>query len=126
MGSPPHMATCPARNEDDPRRRLAIVVTNAARVAAPTAPLKQVMRDAAATEPAIREIMDEDESRRLATQRELLAIVLDRPPSPAAIAGVYTLVNSDASVLVAERLGWSEERWRRWLVDVLSGQLLGP
>jgi AcrR family transcriptional regulator len=83
-----------AREEPDPRRRLATVVTGAARIAARTAPLKEVMRDAAATEPDIRALLDQDDAQRLVTQRSLLEVVLGAAPSEDDLATFYALVNS--------------------------------
>jgi AcrR family transcriptional regulator len=112
-----------AGDEPDPRRRLIAVVTGAAGIAARTAPLKEVMRDAAATEPAIRELVDRDDAQRLATQRALVTIVLAAPPSDDALATFYALVNSHSYRLASTQLGWDEAAWRRWLIDVLARQL---
>ncbi len=113
-----------ARAEPDARGRLAAVVGGAARIAARTAPLKEVMRDAAATEPDIRELLRRDDAQRLVTQRSLLELALGAPPPEDAVTVFYSLVNSHAYRLASEQLGWDEERWRTWLVEVLTGQLL--
>jgi AcrR family transcriptional regulator len=113
-----------ARKEPDPEKRLAIVVTNAAKVAARTAPLKEVMRDAAATEAAIRDLLDRDDARRLHTQRELVQIALGGTATDAEVAAFFLLVDSRSYLLASRQLGWSEARWRRWLIDTLSHQLL--
>jgi AcrR family transcriptional regulator len=113
-----------ARTESDARRRLAAVVTGAASIAARTAPLKEVMRDAAATEPEIRELLEHDDAQRLVTQRNLVEIALGAPPSEALIATFYSLVNSRAYQLAADHFGWNEVTWRRWLIQVLTHQYL--
>ena len=110
--------------EDDARRRLAAVITGAARIAARTAPLKEVMRDAAATEPEIRDLLHRDDAQRQVTQRGLVEIALGAPPPEQAVAIFYALVNSHAFRLASEQLGWDEERWGEWLVEVLTHQLL--
>jgi AcrR family transcriptional regulator len=113
-----------ARQEPDPEKRLAIVVTNAATVAARTAALKEVMRDAAATEPAIRDLLDRDDARRLRTQYELVRIAIgDGSPSEGDVAAFYQLVNSRSYLLATRQLGWSEARWCHWLIEMLSKQL---
>jgi AcrR family transcriptional regulator len=112
-----------ARTEADPLRRMATVVSGAAGIAARTAPLKEVMRDAAATEPAIRTLLVQDDTRRLTTHRELLTIVLGSPPSEAALATFYALVSSQSYRLALAQLGWDEHTWREWLIDVLARQL---
>lgn len=111
-----------AREERDPEQRLAIVVANAAKIAARTAPLKDVMRDAAATEPAIRDLLTRDDARRLQTQHELVQIAVGDDPSEADLAAFFLLVNSHSYLLASRHLGWSETRWRRWLIETLSRQ----
>jgi AcrR family transcriptional regulator len=112
-----------ARAEADPRRRLTAVVAGAAGIAARTAPLKEVMRDAAATEPVIRELVERDDAHRLVTQRALVTVVLDRPPSDEELAAFYMLVNSYSYRLASTQLGWDEDTWRDWLVDAAARQL---
>ncbi len=113
-----------------PGRRLAAVVRGAARIAARTAPLKEVVRDAAATDTRARELIGEDHERRRQTQRALVEIAvgndelrsgttLDR-----AAETFFLLVNSSCYEL-AESLGWSEAEWQQWLVEVLTNEILG-
>jgi AcrR family transcriptional regulator len=113
-----------ARSEARPLRRLALVVAGAADIAIRTARLKEVMRDAAATEPAIRDLLDDDDGRRLATQRSLVEIALGAPPTDAELATFYSLVNSHSYQLASSHLGWDEATWRDWLIDVLARSLL--
>ncbi|HVL26597.1 MAG TPA: helix-turn-helix domain-containing protein [Acidimicrobiales bacterium] len=113
-----------ARRHGSPRRRLAAVVEHTARIAARTAPLKAVMRDAAATESAIRELLARDDARRLTTQRGLLEVALGRPPTDEEAAVCFLLVHSGAFLLASEHLGWSEDGWRRWLLETLERRLL--
>lgn len=121
-----------ARQTADPHRRLALVVTHTSAVAARTAALKRAMRDAAATDPEVRELIREDHQRRLRTQAALVDLVLGgghlRPglSRDDAIAAYFSLVNSDCYLLMADTLGWDLERWQRWLVRTLDHQLLGP
>ncbi len=114
-----------ASDETDPRKRLEAVVHGSATIAARTSALKVVMRDAAATEPGIRELVGLDDARRLTTQRRLTAIALGRAPSEDQVALFYSLVNSHAHDLATTQLGWSRERWSSWLVEVLTAALLG-
>lgn len=118
-----------ARRHRDARRRLAAVVRGAARVAAQTAPLKEVMRDAAATEPVVRDLIRDDHIRRRATQRALVqsaigheglrqGMNLDR-----AADAFFLLVNSSTYQLTTDALGWSEGDWQQWLVDVLTREV---
>lgn len=120
-----------ARRQRDTNRRLAAVVRGAAQVAAHTAPLKEVMRDAAATDPTVRDLIREDHERRRETQRALTNIAIGndhlRPgmtPDQAADA-FFVLVNSDTYRLTTGALGWNEEKWHRWLIDVLTREFFG-
>lgn len=121
-----------ARQHPDPRARLATVVHNASEVAARTAPVKEVMRDAAATEPVVRQLLREDESRRYRTQQSLVDLVIgpgslregcDREH---AVASFYAMVNSYGYLLSTEHLGWSQGEWQRWLLRVLDHEFFGP
>src|SRR4051794_4303304 len=65
-----------ARRHRNARHRLEAVVRGAAQVAAQTAALKEVMRDAAATDPMVRTLIQEDHERRRETQRALVRIAI--------------------------------------------------
>ena len=120
-----------ARQEPDPRRRLALVVRQAAGVAARTAPVKAVMRDAAATDPAIRELIEEDHRRRYRTHQALVELVIAgaalRPgcDRQRAAATFFALVNSHSYEVLAEHLGWSITVWQEWLAELLDREFFG-
>ncbi len=121
-----------AAEEVDGRRRLASIVAGAATIAARTAPIKEVMRDAAATDRAAAELIEQDTARRFATQRVLVDVILDGQPlrpgidRDTAVATFFALVNSDTHRLLVGRLGWTTEQWTRWLQTTLENQLLDP
>ena len=118
------------RAEEDPLRRLEIVVHHTARICARTVAIKEVLRDAAATEAKIRELIAEDTRRRYQTQRALVQLVLDPAgdgnvgDSRNATATYFALVNSESYQLLVSHLGWSLPRWERWLVGILRRELL--
>lgn len=114
-----------ARREPDAIRRLTLVIAGAVGISARTAALKTVMRDAAATEPAIRDLVAVDDVRRMETQRALLEIGLGHPPTESELASFYLAVNSHSYDLAASRLGWEETTWRDWLIQTLTRTLLG-
>ena len=119
-----------ARRHRSARRRLEAVVQRAAQVAAQTAPLKEVMRDAAAIDTRVRELIREDHERRRQTQRALVELVMgdqevgSGTTLDAAADTFFMLVNSSSYQLAVEVLGWTFEEWQRWLVEVLSRELL--
>jgi AcrR family transcriptional regulator len=120
-----------AARQPDPRRRLALVIQHTSRVAARTAAIKEVMRDAAAGDPAVRHLLLEDDQRRYLTQQALVDQVIGpgslRPGCDRdhAVATFFATVNSGCYQLLARQLGWSPADWRRWLTDVLGRELLG-
>jgi hypothetical protein len=121
-----------AQDEADPRKRLEIVVQGAAAVVARTAAIKEVVRDAAATDPAAAALLAQDTARRHATQSALVDIVLgDGQPGPgvdrdAVAATFFAVVNNDTHRLLVGHLGWTVERWTAWLLATLERQILSP
>lgn len=118
------------RQSKDPYQRLDMIVQHTSTVAARTASLKQAMRDAAATDSEVRDLMREDHRRRLHTQTALVEILLegvtlhpgvDRDEM---VATYFGLVNSDSYLLMSDTLDWDLDRWQRWLIRVLAAQLL--
>lgn len=113
------------RATDDAHRRLELIVNKTSRIAARTAPLKRVMRDAAAVDPAVCDLINDDHQRRLSTQTALVKEVLAVQPlraglgHDAAVATYFGLVSSDSYLLMTEHLGWSLEQWQRWLTATL-------
>jgi AcrR family transcriptional regulator len=120
-----------ARRHRSPRRRLAAAVRRAAQVAVRTAALKEVMRDAAATDSRVRELIREDHQRRRQTQRVLVEIAIGndelRPGMTfdRAADTFSMLVNSNSYKVANEALGWDERDWQQWLVGVLTHQFFG-
>ena len=118
-----------AREEPDMSRRLRIIAEHTAEIAARTAPIKEVMRDAAALEPAVRDLIEEDHKHRRRVQRGLVAVIFgttDDDPAIADAAETYFMFCHSYNFYVAERrLGWTLETWREWLVQTLTAALLG-
>jgi hypothetical protein len=111
-------------------RRLEIVVHHIASICARTAEIKEVLGDADAGEIEIRELIAEDSRRRHQTQSALVRLVIDPEALDVgndhcdAVAIWFALVNSNTCHLMVGHLGWSFERWERWLVKVLTRQVL--
>src|SRR5207249_6826502 len=97
----------------DPRQRLALVIRHTSQVAARTAPIKEVMRDAAAADPAVRQLIHEEDQRRYLTQQTLVEHVIGVGALRAgcdldhAVATFFATVNSHCYQLLARQLGWS-------------------
>ncbi|MDP9094572.1 MAG: TetR/AcrR family transcriptional regulator [Actinomycetota bacterium] len=121
-----------ARHERDFRRRLRLIVEGAARVAARTAPLKDVMRDAAATDVAARQLVRQDHDRRHRTQEGLVDLLIEVRPLGGrldrrrAIDTFFALVNSSTYDLLVIQQGWAMTEWQNWLTDIIEQELFGP
>lgn len=121
-----------AHREPDPRRQLRLVVEGACRIAARTAPLKEVVRDAAATEPAARDLLRQDHQRRHRTQEGLVNLLLERRrlrpgiDRRYAVDTFFALVNSSTFELLVVRTGWTETQWQDWLVHLIEAELFRP
>ncbi|HEX5302892.1 MAG TPA: TetR/AcrR family transcriptional regulator [Streptosporangiaceae bacterium] len=121
-----------AARHPDPRQRLALVVRHTSQVAARTASVKEVMRDAAAADPAVRQLLLEDDRRRYLTQQALVDLIIGagslRPGCDRdhAVATFFALVSSHGYQLLATQLGWSPDDWQRWLTGVLDRELFSP
>jgi TetR/AcrR family transcriptional regulator, regulator of autoinduction and epiphytic fitness len=120
-----------AARQADSRQRLDLVIQYTSQVAARTAPIKEVMRDAAAGDPAVRQLLYEDDQRRYLTQQTLVEHVIGVGSLRAgcdldhAVATFFATVNSHCYRLLAGQLGWSPADWQRWLTGVLGRELLG-
>lgn len=120
-----------ASQHPDPRQRLALVIQHTSQVAARTAPIKEVMRDAAAADPAVRQLLREDDQRRYLTQQALVDLIIGQDSLRAdcdrdhAAATFFAMVNSHCYQLLARHLGWSPADWQQWLTSVLDRELLG-
>lgn len=121
-----------ASREQDHRRRLQLIVEGACRIAARTAALKEVIRDAAATEPAARDLVRQDHDRRYRTQEHLVDLLLEhRSLRPGidrrrAVDTFFALVNSATYDLLVTQRGWTINDWRDWIVDLIERECFEP
>lgn len=121
-----------ATREQDPRRRLQLIVEGACRIAARTAALKEVIRDAAATEPRARDLMHQDHERRYRTQEHLVDLLLEdhrlRPgiDRRRAVDTFFAVVNSATYDLLVTQRDWTIESWQRWIVDLIERECFEP
>jgi AcrR family transcriptional regulator len=120
-----------ARREQDAGRQLRLIVEGASQIAARTVPLKEVMRDAAATEVAARELIRQDHERRYRTQAGLVDLLIERRPLRAgmdrsrAVDTFFALVNSATYELLVRQRRWTMTEWQSWVVDLIERELFG-
>jgi len=120
-----------ARREQHRGRQLRLIVEGASQIAARTAPLKEILRDAAATEVAARELIREDHERRHRTQAGLVDLLIENRPLRAgierrrAVDTFFALVNSATYGLLVTQQGWTLPQWQTWTADVIERELFG-
>jgi len=120
-----------ARREKNRGRQLRLVVEGASQIAARTAPLKEILRDATATESAARELIREDHDRRHRTQEGLVDILIENRQLRAgidrrrAVDTFFALVNSATYELLVIQRGWTLSEWQEWIAHIIEGELFG-
>jgi AcrR family transcriptional regulator len=111
------------RAEPDPANKVAIYAAATRDMLGRAAPLFVALRDAAATDPAARELWREFSDRRAANMRLFVADLAEagrlRPglPLDEAADTVWATNSPDVFVLLVGERGWSPERYERWLAD---------
>jgi hypothetical protein len=120
-----------ARREKNRGRQLRLIVEGASLIAARTSPLKEVLRDAAATEGAARELIREDHERRHRTQGVLVDLLIENRQLRAgidrrrAVDTFFALVNSATYELLVTQRSWTLPEWQAWIADVIERELFG-
>lgn len=119
------------RREKNPDRQLRLVAEGTSRIAARTAPIKEVIRDAAATEAAARELIRQDHEARHRTQAALVEVLMENRQLRAgmdrrrAVDTYFAIVNSTTYELLVVQRGWTLSEWQDWIADVIERELFG-
>jgi AcrR family transcriptional regulator len=119
------------RREKDPDRQLRLIAEGTSRIAARTAPIKKVVRDAAATEDAARELITEDHEGRYRPQAALVDLLIENRPLRSgmdrrrAVDTYFAIVNSTTYELLVVQRGWTLTEWQGWIADVIARELFG-
>jgi AcrR family transcriptional regulator len=117
-------------DESDPRRKVALYAATQPGIHRRAGPLLRALRDAKANDLELSRLWDELEAWRLAGQGRFVAVLAEaaelRPDRSLEEATdiVWTLCSLAVyDHLVLER-GWSADRYRAWLADALTRELL--
>jgi AcrR family transcriptional regulator len=118
--------------EPNPPRKLRLLARNSCIVKARIGALLGVIRDAAPSDPAIRELWELIQSDFYLNQRTIVE-TLDRTNALApgldltrAADLLWTLNHPDVWLLLVARRGWTPEQFETWLGDTACAQLLPP
>ena len=117
------------RDEPDLRRRIAILARNGRLILERRAPVDEVVRAAAASDPDIAALWRAGNAQRLAGQRQLLRLVAgdagfrEGLSDGEAVDTLHALGSPETYRLLTVDRGWSPARFERWYADTLA-QLL--
>ena len=114
------------RGEPDLHRRIGILARNGRLILERRAPIDEVVRAAAASDPDIDALWRQGKAQRLAGQRELLRIVVgsdDLRPGLAHEAAtdiLYAIGSPETYRLLTSDRGWPPARFELWYADTLE------
>ncbi|MEY9211808.1 helix-turn-helix transcriptional regulator [Thermobifida halotolerans] len=119
-----------ALDTPDPAEQVRLQVAGAGDIHLRAAPLLDVVRSAAATDPDLAEVWNTNVEQRHTVQRVLAEALARKAPlrggmgvDDAADIALALLSPETYHLLVRVR-GWTHERWRSWAADALLRQLL--
>jgi AcrR family transcriptional regulator len=117
--------------EPDPRKQIAMYAATQPGIHRRAGPLLRALRDARAAEPELARLWDEMEAWRLDGQGRFVRMLADRGalrPGLAvddAVDLTWTLCSLAVHDLLVRDRGWTDERYRGWLTDILVRELVG-
>jgi AcrR family transcriptional regulator len=117
--------------EKDPHRQLALYAHTQPGIWSRVGPLLRVLETAAASEPDLRRLQEEEDAKRLAGLTRYARLLQDRGAlreglTPERAAGIIVTLGSHATYdsLVIKQ-GWTDSQYEAWLGDSLQHSLLG-
>jgi AcrR family transcriptional regulator len=118
------------RDEQETKRRLAILARNGALILARIAPIYDVLRSAATVDPEIAVVWERYKTQRFEGQHVLLGLLLRgaglRPglTRGAAVDTLFTIGSPETYSLLVRDRGWTQAHFERWYKDSLARLLL--
>lgn len=103
--------------------RVAAAAAVLAAVHGRTAPFAKLIRQAAAADEEVAEVLRATRERQRADVGAGLALILGRPPTGDELDGAWAIASPEVYLLLVEESSWSPERYQRWMADTL-GRLL--
>ena len=116
--------------ETDPRQQLRLVAHGIVAVTARVAPMFEIMRIAAKTEPEIADLLQQMLQQRWQNMTIIIEHVASNAPLREGITTtqatdiVWTLMSAEVFQLLTGGRGWSKEQYSEWLADTLIRLLL--
>lgn len=116
------------RDEPDQRRQVGLLGEAMSRIVEQVSPVFEMMRAAAAVEPAMADVYAEMQGYRLRNMTVAIGWLRERGPlrvpDDEAAETLWTLAAPDTARQLRHNRGWSRERYAEWLSDALARLLL--
>jgi AcrR family transcriptional regulator len=103
--------------------RIAAAATLLAAIHERTGPFAKLIREAAATDDEIAEVLRATRERQRQDVAAALALILGRPPTPAERDGVWAVVSPEVHLLLTDESGWTLDQYRAWMTETLASVL---
>lgn len=119
-----------AMNETDQHRQIELFVEGIDQIMSRVAPLFEVMRVAAKTEPEMAEMLQNILRARVQGLKAFVVALMKNGPLRAGLTAdkaaetVWTLTSAEVFTLLRTDRNWSEQQHKQWLVDSLTRLLL--
>ena len=106
--------------EGSAQERVRTVARLISRIHREAAGLERALREAAASDPTLRQLLTDNEERRRSDVVRGIGLVHGRRPGPTERDGSWALLSFEVYELLVERSGWSVRRYEEWLAELLA------
>lgn len=103
--------------------RVAAAVAVASAINERTGRFAKLIREAAATDPELAEVLRETRERQRADVASGVALILGRAPTRIERDGAWAVVSPEVHLLLTESSGWSPAEYERWMAAALAACL---
>ncbi len=104
-------------------QRIAAAASLVASIHERTGPFAKLIREAATTEPEVAEVLRATRERQRHDVAAGLALILGRSPAAGERDGAWAVLSPEVYLLLVEESGWSIDRYREWVSDMLASVL---
>lgn len=86
-----------------------------------TAPVAELLRQAAGGDEEIREMLQAARERQRNDVSTALGLMVGRDPTPSERDGVWAIVSPEVYLLLVEEAGWTPGQYEAWIAETLDG-----
>ena len=85
-----------------------------------TAPIANLLRQAATADEAIAEMLEATRERQRIDIGAALELIVGRPPTPSERDGVWAVASPEVYLLLVEGSGWTPDEYEDWIAETLE------